>query len=315
MEFFKNANYNFIGNRNKAFIFSGVLFLLSMIALIYRGGPNLSIDFTGGTLLLLKFEQPVSEADNAKISASVSGLKLGSPEIKKIGSNGDEVQIIVKSTEKGTGISDKIIGILKQDLPTTPFVVSKAEVVGPKVGSELGQNAIWAMLLSMLVVIIYVGLRFNFPYGFAAVIALFHDVPITLGIFALFNWEISLPIIAALLTLIGYSLNDTIVVFDRIRETTKTNPGKLSLEDLINKAINQTLSRTCNTSLTTLFTVVAIYAVFFTTEDVLKYFALTMMIGIIIGTYSSIFVASPILIVWNNWRPLEKKKEEEVIEA
>jgi len=310
MEFFKNTNYNFIGNRNKAFIFSGFLFLFSIIALAVRGGPNLSIDFTGGSLLLLKFEKPVTIEENDKISAAISSLKLGSPEIKKIGANGDEIQIIVKATEKGTGVSDKIIGVLKTNLPSTPFIITKAEVVGPKVGSELGKNAIWAMLLAMIVVIIYVGLRFNFPYGFAAVIALFHDVPITLGIFALFNWEISLPIIAALLTLIGYSLNDTIVVFDRIRETTKSNPNKLSLEDLINRAVNQTLSRTFNTSFTTLMTVVAIYATFFNTEDVLKYFAITMIIGITIGTYSSIFIASPVLIAWNNWRPIDKKQEE-----
>lgn len=322
MNLFLNANYNFIGNKTKAFIFSGTLIALSIILLIWRGGPNLSIDFTGGTLLQIKYENPLSKAEFDAVKKNISSLGMGTPEIKYVGDehsvNNNQIQVIVKKSAKGTTISDKIQSSLKTGLKEsslTPeqkknlenFKILREEVVGPKVGKELGRNAIMAIFLSLIVIVVYVGIRFKFPYGVAAIAALFHDVTITLGFFALTNWEVSLPIIAAILTIVGYSLNDTIVVFDRIRETINGSAAsKLSFDDNVNKSINQTLSRTIITSLTTLVVVVTIFIAFINTEDVLKYFSGALIVGILVGTYSSIFIASPILVIWNKKKPIEK---------
>lgn len=312
MDLLQNTKINFIGNRNKTFIFSGILILISLIALIGRKGPNLSIDFSGGTMLQVKFDKGISEDAYNSIKPMIQELKMGTPEVKPFGSRVggiQELQIIVKSIEKGTGVSDKIKTAMTKGLPNESFKIMKEEVVGPKVGKELGANAIYAIILSMIVIVVYIGIRFRFPYGVAAIVALFHDVIITLGVFAILDWEVSLPIIAAILTIVGYSLNDTIVVFDRIRENAKGTKGKDSYEDTVNSSINQTLSRTIITSLTTFVVVLTIFFAFFNTEDILKYFSGALIIGIISGTYSSIFIASPVLIIWNRKRPIEKLEE------
>ncbi len=310
MQLFKSTNYNFIGNRNKAFVVSGALILISVISLIYHPlrdhmGPKWSIDFVGGTLVQLKFERPVI-SDMAQIRSAVSALGFGAAEVKTVGGKGDELQIIVNKKAEGTIVGDEIKAALASSYPNNPFDLRREEKVGPKIGGELQQKALWAGLLSLLAILLYVGVRFHLPFGIAAIIALFHDVVITIGVFSVFNLEISLPIVAALLTIIGYSLNDTIVVFDRIRENLGGSISRTSFEDKINASINQCLSRTIITSLTTLVVVVTIFGFFFTSGDVLEYFAVALIAGIVVGTYSSVFIACPVLVVWNRKWPINK---------
>ncbi len=304
MRWFQNPNINFIGNRRTAFIISGALLVITLISLIYHPmragmGPNLSIDFTGGTLIQLQFEKPVID-DLGQIRTIIGELGFGSPEVKTIGARADhELQITVKRQAEETLVGDEIKAALAENYGENPFVLRREEKVGPKIGGELQQKALLAILLSLVAIVIYIGIRFHLPFGIAAIIALFHDVLITVGVFSVFNIEISLPIIAALLTIVGYSLNDTIVVFDRIRENIAGGLSKASFEDRVNSSINQCLSRTVITSITTFFVVASIYAFFFTSGDVLEYFTLALIAGVIVGTYSSMFIASPVLVMWN----------------
>ncbi|MBC7927956.1 MAG: protein translocase subunit SecF [Bryobacteraceae bacterium] len=201
------------------------------------------------------------------------------------------------------GVTSQVIQVLKQEATLAPYSIRNVEVVGPKMGRELQKQAFYVVLWALLGMLVYIGFRFEWIYGLAAVIAVFHDTIITVGLFSLFNKEISLTVIAALLTLIGYSMNDTIVVFDRIRENLKLNK-RMGFEELVNLSINQTLSRTVLTSGLTFLTALSLW-VFGGT--VLNGFAFALVIGIIVGTYSSIFIASPILVFWRNF--IEKRKQ------
>jgi preprotein translocase subunit SecF len=309
MQFFNSPNINFIGNKNKAFILSGVLIgatILSMVVPIYpnRGlGLNPSIDFVGGTVVQLKFEKPISD-DLGTIRAVLSGLDYGTPEVKTIGKPADnEIQVIVKTSKEGTTVADEIKGALGSSYGENPFEVRRQEKVGPKVGGELARKAAMSVVLALLAIVIYIAFRFHLPFGIAAIVALFHDVIITIGVFSVFNIEFSLPIVAALLTIVGYSLNDTIVVFDRIRENLG-GAAKRSFEDRVNTSINQCLSRTIITSLTTLLVVITVYALFFTSGDVIRDFSLALLVGVVVGTYSSVYIASPVLVLWNKKWPI-----------
>ena len=307
MEFFKASNINFIGNRNKAFTVSLVFITISLISIVFHKGFNLSIDFIGGTMVRLKFEKPVVH-DLAKIRSIISTLNFGTPEVKTIGSLTDnEISIIVKKKEVGTSsqVSEEIKKALATDYSENPFEVRRQEQVGAKVGGEASKDTFLAILISLIVIVIYIAIRFQLPFGIGAVLALVHDTIITLGVFSIINAEISLPVIAAVLTIIGYSLNDTIVIFDRIRENFSKSISKRSIIDRINDSINETLSRTIITAGTTLFAVLTIYGFFFSSGDVLKLFALALLVGIITGTYSSIYIASSFLILWNKKWPLK----------
>lgn len=305
MQLFKSTNINFIGNRNKAFIFSGALFVITIASLIVHKGPNLSIDFIGGTVVQLKFEKPIHE-DLGTIRSIIEGLNFGVPEVKTIGNRADnEIQVIVEKKEAGTRVGDAIKKALQEKYSGNPFVLRREEKVGPKIGKELQRNGSIAIFLSLLVIVIYIGIRFHLPFGIAAIVALFHDVVVTIGVFSVVDAEFSLPIIAALLTIVGYSLNDTIVVFDRIRENFGGLSAKRSFEEKINNSINQCLSRTIITSLTTLIVVVTLFVFFFNSGDVLKYFSGALITGILVGTYSSIYIASPVLILWNQKWPIK----------
>ena len=200
---------------------------------------------------------------------------------------------------------------MKQELALAPFAVRSKEVVGPKVGKELRQQAIYTVLAALGGMLVYIAFRFEWIYGVAAVIAVFHDTIITIGLFSIFNKEISLTVVAALLTLVGYSMNDTIVVFDRIRENLKILRRE-PLESLINKSVNQTLSRTVLTSGLTLLTAVALLIF---GGQVLHGFSFALVVGIIIGTYSSVFIASPILVFWQNFIETRKKGRSQTASA
>jgi preprotein translocase SecF subunit len=298
MQFFKSTNINFIGNQNKAFILSGLLIVITIVSVIVHKGLNTSIDFVGGTVVQLKFERPIDQ-DLGTIRSIVSELDFGMPEVKTIGRDRSEIQIIVKQQAEGTLVGDEIKKALNEKYSGNPFDLRREEKVGPKIGKELQEKGTLAIVLSLIVIVVYMGIRFHFPFGIAAIVALFHDVLVTIGIFSVLNAEFSLPIIAALLTIVGYSLNDTIVVFDRIRENLGGLSVKKSFNEKVNTSINQSLSRTVITSLTTLIVVVVLFAYFFNSGDVLKSFSGAMICGVVVGTYSSVFIASPMLVLWN----------------
>jgi preprotein translocase subunit SecF len=202
------------------------------------------------------------------------------------------------------GVTPAVINTLKQECYMAPFAVRGVELVGPKVGADLRERAIWATLAALGGMLVYIAFRFEWIYGVAAVVACFHDTIITIGIFSLLNKEITMTVIAALLTLVGYSMNDTIVIFDRIRENLKLSRRE-PLEQVINRSVNQTLSRTVMTSGLTFLTVIAL---FLFGGEVLHGFSLALVVGILIGTYSSVFVASPIVLFWHNWFDERKRK-------
>jgi len=304
MEIFKSVQFNFIGNRNKAFVFSGILILASVVSLFFHKGPNYAIDFLGGTVIQLQFEKAVNQ-DLGTIRSIITSLGYGTPEVKTVGRDDQNtIQIMVKRRGEGTMVGEQIRSALSVSYSHNPYTLLREELVGPKIGAELQASALIAIAVSLVAIIIYIAVRFNLPFGVAAVVALFHDTLITVGAFSILNYEISLPIIAALLTIIGYSLNDTIVVFDRIRENLSDSLSKKSFEDKCNQSINQTLSRTIITSGTTLAAVVILYGFFFRSADIIKDFSFAMLVGVAIGTYSSIFVATPVVILWNKKWPI-----------
>ena len=297
MQFFTITNINFIKYRMIAIGFSLAIILLSLAFLIAHKGPNMAIDFSGGTLVQIKFEKPV-HPDLGKVRQIISGLDFGSPEVKTIGAiANNEIQITVKKKSEGTYVSDEIRRALETKYKENPFELRRQEQVGPKVGGELRMNSIIAVILSLVALLIYIGVRFNLPFGVAAIVPLFHDVTIALSAFFFLNMEISLSTLAALLTIAGYSLNDTIVIFDRIRENMRSGAMRnKSFEDLVNTSINQTLSRTIITFVAMLFVVVPLYAL---GGESIKDFSLAMLVGTVAGVYSTVYIASPILIWWN----------------
>ena len=291
MELIKGTHIDFVAARKIGFWISGALIAMSIISLVAHGGPRYGIDFAGGTLLQVRFENPVSVED---VRSALSAVGYGRAGITSFG-GGDEVLIRVGEAEDTEISTPEIVKeALRSTFPGNPIETRRQEEVGPKVGRELRQQGIWAILFSMLGILIYMSWRFQFSSGTAAIAALFHDVLITLGIFSVLGREITLPILAAFLTIVGYSLNDTIVVFDRIRENMRVFHRE-TFSTVVNKSINRTLGRTVITSLTTLMAVIFL---FLFGGEVIHDFAFALIIGVVIGTYSSIFVATPILYAW-----------------
>jgi len=297
MQIFKKPNYKFIDNRKTAFVISTVTILIGLIFLIIRGGPNYGIDFKGGTLMEFNFEQEINISD---LRNSLNKIGYGRSQIKRFGDE-KEILIYVDEQEQHQEVSNAIKNVISEDFKDNPFKIQRIESIGPKIGKELIGKAIWAIVLSLIFVNIYISWRFQFRFAIGAITALVHDVLIVLGIFSILNIEISIDVVAAFLTIVGYSINDTIVVYDRIRENLKSIKRE-TYEKIINRSINETLSRTIITSGTT-FLVLLILFIF--GGQVIKNFALALLIGVIVGTYSSIFVASPVVVEWN--RRAEKK--------
>ena len=305
MEIIKpGTDFNFVGKMKIAFFISLALIITGILSLIIHGGPNLGIDFAGGTLVQIKFQEPATVND---IRAPLKTINLGNSTIQQFGySNNNEFLIKTEKSSSGLkGLSDKIEEALTNAYPEGGFEIRRVEVVGPKVGKDLREKGILAMVYAMIGILIYVTWRFEFRYAVGAIIALAHDVIITVGVFSLMDKEFTLPIIAALLTIIGYSLNDTIVVYDRIRENLKF-VKRQKLQYIVNSSINQTLSRTILTSGTTLLVVGAL---FFLGGAVIHDFAFALLIGVIVGTYSSIFIASPTILVWDSIKSSKKKRK------
>jgi len=289
------TNINFMKYRRLALLGSALLVLLSLVLLITRG-LNFGIDFTGGMLLQLEFDSPVSVAE---VRGSLDKIGFGGSVIQAYSEKG--VLIRLKTDQESD--QKKIVNSLRESLGKNVKVL-RTEVVGPVAGSQLRRSAILATSLALLAMLAYITFRFQFRFAVGGVVALVHDVIITLGIFSITYHEVSMPFIAGMLTLVGYSINDTIVVFDRVRENFK-NLKQWGVVDLFNNSINQVLSRTINTSLTTLFPVITL---FLWGGEVISDFSMALLIGIIVGTYSSIYIAGAMVVEWYLRSPHETGK-------
>lgn len=283
MRFLSKTNIDFISKQKITGFLSIALIVAGIASLIMKGGPLLSIDFTGGTVAQVKFEKPV---ELGQLRKTLSDYGFEGAEIVEFGSP-DEILIKTQFSGSSSEISEKLTLALGNS-----FTLRRVESVGPKIGKELQTDALKAIGLALLLILIYITFRFDRYYALGSVMALIHDVLITLGVFSLLDYEINLSIIAAFLTIVGYSLNDTIVVFDRIRENIPKFMKK-TLNDVVNISLNETLNRTVITSLTTMMVVVIL---FLWGGKVINLFAFALIIGVFVGTYSSLFVASPVMV-------------------
>jgi len=302
LEIIKNTKIDFLGKRKFAFIFSGILSIIGLFTVVQiaNGRANLGIDFAGGTAIQLKFEKPVSIHDLRKALEEANVRDFDLQELPAV----QKILIRVKKSEHQLGkVSDVITGIISQKFPDNRYVVDSTTEIGPKVGGKLRKDAAQAILMATLGILIYIAVRFKFDFAVGATVATFHDVLAVLAVFFLLGREINLILVTALLTIAGYSLTDTVVVFDRIRENLRTRL-KEPVEAVMNLSINEVLSRTIITSLTVFMTSLAL---FFFGGEVIHDFSLAMIFGVIIGTYSSVFVASPIVLLWREKRPFAKK--------
>tara|TARA_B100001741_G_scaffold288065_1_gene265973 strand:+ start:361 stop:1266 length:906 start_codon:yes stop_codon:yes gene_type:complete len=294
-------NINFVSQFKKANIISIVLFILSILLVFFKG-LNYGIDFKGGTLIELRTEKSIKASS---IRDTLSSMNLGDVNVKKFGKDGD---YLIKVEQKESNNNELIPEIKKKliDNLNAEIDFRRVENVGPKVSAELLESSIIAISLALAAMLFYIWIRFEWQFSVGSIIALFHDVVITLGIFSLLSLEINLSIIAAVLTIVGYSMNDTVVIYDRIRENL-FKYTKISISDIANLSINETLARTIITSVTTLLALVSIYTL---GGEILRGFSFAMILGVIIGTYSSIFVASPILKFFKvSYKTLEKEEE------
>jgi preprotein translocase subunit SecF len=302
IEFLKKTNIDFMGKKYYAFAISGIIFILGIIAIvkIAAGTANLGIDFTGGTAVQIKFEKPIvlHEVRNTLEQNGLREFDLQDMPLER------KILIRLKKKEEALGgFSEKIVAVLSQRFSDQKLVVDSTTEIGPKVGERLRKDALWAILAATAGLLIYIAWRFQFRFGIGATVAMLHDVLAVLAVFYILNREINLVVIAALLAIAGYSLTDTVVVFDRIRENLRIRL-KEPVENVVNQSINEVLSRTIITAFTTL---IAALALLFFGGEVIHDFALAITIGILVGTYSSIFVASPIVLLWGGKRPFAKK--------
>ncbi len=359
MELIKpDVNINFVGNRTKAFIVSGLLILMTIVSLVIHGGPNYGIDFAGGILVQVRFAQPTKAAD---IKKALEPVGMGQSMVQGFGDKKNN-EFLIRDEKKDLnlqGLTDRVRETLAKTYGKGKVEVRRVEMVGPKVGKDLREKALLAIFYAIVLIAVYISGRFEQKWGLAAVmagvlvgatllvqalisamggedggggmvwliitalvvtvgacwllklryalgaiVALIHDVIITVGVFSILDKEFTLAIVAALLTIIGYSLNDTIIVFDRIRENLRKT-GKQTLGATINAAINQTLSRTILTSGTTLLVLICLFTL---GGGVIEDFALAMLVGVVVGTYSSIFVASPILLLLPEGKPTVRRE-------
>ena len=285
-----NTSFDFVGRRRLAYPLSAILIILSLGA-FFTQGLNFGIDFRGGILIEIKTDGP---ANVAELRNTVGGLNLGEVQVQEFGA-ADDVLIRVQQQDGAEAEQLQAINIIKDALGDAVVEYRRTEFVGPTVGAELISSAIWAVLLAIGAILVYIWFRFEWQFGVGAVIALTHDVLTTIGLFAITQLEFNLATVAAILTIAGYSINDTVVIYDRVREELRRYK-KLDMPALLNLAANRTLSRTFMTSVTTLIALVAL-AVFGGT--IIRDFALAMIWGVVIGTYSSVFVAVPVLLALN----------------
>ena len=301
MRFIKETHIDFMGKTRLAVTLSTVMILAGIASIVVKGGLNLSIDFKGGTLVAVNYTEDVdiTEVRSVLANVSIDGqlFDFSHAEIKHFGDESNIAVRIPSLEDEPDQFPQKFVDNMANAFPNrvpedeNDFILS-IEKVGPKIGAELSGDAVMAIIWALLLILIYISFRFEFKFAVGAIMALSHDILVTLGIFSILDYEISLAIIAAFLTIVGYSLNDTIVIFDRVRENLKALK-KSSLVMVVNQSINESLSRTIITSLTTFLVVLILFLV---GGEVIHSFSFAMIIGVIVGTYSSIFVASPIII-------------------
>lgn len=309
MRFFRNANYRFIEARRKAYVLSAIAIAVGIAAMIgniisFGSWQNYGVDFTGGTLIEVRFDEAASVGQLRSALGSMSAT------ITRFGSDNDFNIRVPLSAEGDIGSVEGTIRSALDPVFGSGYSVLRTEAVGPKIGAELQQKAAMAILFSFLLTLIYLAFRFEWRFGVAAIIATAHDIMLTLGALALFRVEIALASVAAILTIVGYSLNDTIVVFDRIRENQNKKGGRKADQiELVNRSINETLPRTVMTSVTTLAVLMALLVL---GGPVIRDFTLVLILGILVGTFSSIFVASPALVEirqrWGDGGDKDKRK-------
>ena len=300
-----NKNFNFSSLFKKANLLSILLFTLSILCISFKG-LNYGIDFKGGTLIELRvIDNNITTSD---IRSSFKKLIIGDVSVKEFGKKNDYLIKIEQTNEQDKNFIEKLKNNIGRNL-SSEIVFRRVENVGPKVSSELLQSGLIAIFLSLAAMLFYIWVRFEWQFSIGSIIALFHDVVITMGIFSLLAFEINLSIIAAVLTIVGYSMNDTVVIYDRIRENL-SKYSKLNINEISNLSINETLSRTLITSVTTLL---ALFSIFLLGGEILKGFSFAMIMGVIVGTYSSIFVASPILKYFKVDYKTMQKDEEKII--
>jgi preprotein translocase subunit SecF len=298
IEIVRNPNIDFISKRKYGFIFSAVIVTVSVLLILIKG-PNFGIDFTGGALLQVRFEQPVT---TAALRSSLAKIGKEKAQIQALGTMSTEF-IVRAAGENPEGFASSVKEILNEDFPDNEKEFLREETVEPKIGKELLIKTIWAVSIALVLILIYVSFRFDYRFGTAAVIALFHDAVFTIGVLVLTQREFSIVVVGALLTIIGYSINDSIVISDRIRE----KYSKMRREPynvILNTGLNETLSRTILTVGTTLLAVIALLVF---GGSVIADFAFTLLVGFVIGTYSSIFILANIVSVWEEKFPKKRK--------
>jgi preprotein translocase subunit SecF len=300
MQILHDTNVNFVGVRRWFFIVSGVLALLAIVAIAVRGF-NWGVDFTGGSLLHVRFSQPVS---TEAVRGALSAVGEGEAVVQRDEHGDFFIRAKVKESAGGESFSSALTRQLKVSFPNNSFEILSDDTVGPEVSSELRGKVLLAVLLGLVGIMIYVSFRFDFRFGTGAVLSLIHDTLIVVGAIALLGREMNMTVIAAVLTMIGYSVNDSIVVSDRIREDVR-KMRKESFSFVANHAINKTLSRTIITSLTVLF--VSLALLIFGSATI-KDFAFAMTLGTITGTYSSVFVVANLVVEWENWSPSKRRR-------
>ncbi len=295
IELFRNPSYNFIGKRHWAYLASGLFTLIGLISLVTHG-LNYDIDFTGGALIQVRFAGTPSVAE---IRKGLTTIGLGESVIQRFGDPHEFILRMPLAKASSEQIGQKVEGALESQQDLGKPEIRRVEFVGPQVGKELQWQAVYAVLFGLIGILAYIALRFDVKGGTAAVIAVFHDVLVCLGAISLSHREFSLPVLAALLTVIGYSVNDTIVAYDRLRENRgKFTPKGRTFADQMNDAVNQTLSRTILTSLTTFFSAVIL---FLFGGKTLEDFAFVLVVGVITGTYSTTYVAAALVVDWTNY--------------
>jgi len=281
----KQTHINFIGNRKIAMTFSGILMVIAIVSLAVRG-LHMGIDFTGGTLIEVGYQQT---ADLTVLRKTLDESGFANATVQNFGSTKDVlIRLKLQEGVSSADLSTKVLEAINKNT-ATPASLRRVEFVGPQVGDDLAEDGFLALLYSTLAILIYISFRFEWKFSVGAIIATFHDVIVTLGFFSIFGLEFDLTVLAAILALIGYSLNDTIVVYDRIRENFR-NMRKTSTEDIMNIAVNDTLSRTIMISMTVFLVLVSL---FFLGGEVIHNFSIALLFGVVFGTYSSIFIASP----------------------
>jgi len=300
---FGKTNINFIDFRRKGFIISLALLVVGIISVATQSGLNYGLDFTGGSFVEVHFNEDV---DIGSIRSVISDVGLGDAVIQRVKEADYNYMIRTRLTEyEGKSMGTVLSKVLNEKFSDNGVRIEREEMVGPVISRALQAKAIWVVLLGMVIILIYVSVRFTYRFGIASVIALFHDVLITIGILSLARAEFSSATIAALLTIIGYSINDSIVLSDRVKDNLKKERGKRSFSEIINASVNQNLARTVNTSLTTLFVLLALYLL---GGRMIRDFALALLIGVIIGTYSSIVIVAGLVVEWERRLPVYSHK-------